>query len=176
MPNQQKSEKLLSKILKCGHCGNSAPMEIVVVYNQDITYEDEYERFERNNTFQILFCPTCHEPTIRCIYWDRSMRDDTDLEITILYPPNNNQVLGLPSNIRAAYEAALSVRKIEPNAYAVLIRRLLEMVCTDRAASGKVLNDKLGDLAKKGEIPPQLVSVAKGLKDFGNVGAHADAG
>ena len=34
----------------------------------------------------------------------------------------------------------------------------------------------LQDLANKNEIPNKLVDVAKGLKDFGNIGAHAGIG
>ena len=34
----------------------------------------------------------------------------------------------------------------------------------------------LKELAAKNEIPDKLVKVASGLKDFGNIGAHAGSG
>jgi hypothetical protein len=55
---------------------------------------------------------------------------------------------------------------MDPNSYAVLSRRLLEMVCLDRNASGRTLHDKLNDLSVKREIPDKLVGVSMGLKKF----------
>ncbi len=51
-----------------------------------------------------------------------------------------------------------------------------EMVCEDRAAKGHSLNEKLGDLASRQEIPTKLVAVATKLRHFGNVAAHAGLG
>lgn len=74
------------------------------------------------------------------------------------------------------YKAAEKVKTIDVNAYVILLRRLLELVCHDRKASGNTLAQMLSDLAAKGEIPDKLVRVAKGLKDFGNMGAHVSIG
>ena len=68
------------------------------------------------------------------------------------------------------------MRSIDPNAYAVLIGRVLELVCSDRKAKGNSLNNKLQDLADRQEIPEKLVGVADGLRNFRNVGAHPSLG
>jgi hypothetical protein len=83
---------------------------------------------------------------------------------------------GLPSQIQEAYELALKVRVIEPNAYAVLLGRILEMICKDRGAVGKDLHEQLNSLATKGEIPIKLVGVAQSLRQLRNLGAHASIG
>jgi hypothetical protein len=99
-----------------------------------------------------------------------------DIEYETLYPHQRRSPIGLPEGIARAYDAAKKIATIDANAYGVLLRRVLELICEDRAAKGKSLHCRLGDLAGKGEIPTKLVDVAGGLKDLGNVGAHATLG
>lgn len=75
--------------------------------------------------------------------------------------------------IKDAYETSLKVRVIDANAYAVLLGRILEMVCEDRKATGSSLQKRLEDLATRGEISDRLVAVAHNLRQLRNVGAHA---
>jgi hypothetical protein len=82
----------------------------------------------------------------------------------------------LPSKVAKAYEAAGRVKPVDPNAFAVLLGRVLEHVCEDRGAIGETLNERLGDLAQKGEIPRKLADMAHGLRNLRNVGAHATLG
>jgi hypothetical protein len=84
--------------------------------------------------------------------------------------------IGLPENILKAFKAAEKIKTIDVNAYVILLRRLLELVCLDRSARGNTLAAMLADLSSRREIPDKLVNVAKGLKDFGNIGAHARIG
>ena len=78
--------------------------------------------------------------------------------------------------VSTTYEEAQKVRNISPNAYAVLLGRVLEEVCSDRRAKGRTLSAKLKDLSDRGEIPEKLVKVASGLRGLRNVGAHSGAG
>jgi hypothetical protein len=68
------------------------------------------------------------------------------------------------------------VRSVDANAYAVLMGRLLDMICKDRNAQGDTLDEKLKDLSSKGEIPEKLVGVVVGIRKLRNIGAHADLG
>jgi hypothetical protein len=52
----------------------------------------------------------------------------------------------------------------------------MELVCIDRGAKGRNLSLQLKDLANRGEIPAKLVDVADGVRNLGNVGAHAGVG
>ena len=56
-------------------------------------------------------------------------------------------------------------RNIDANAFAVLLGRVLELVCVDRNAVGNSLHKKLQDLATKGEIPAKLVDVAQASRN-----------
>jgi hypothetical protein len=54
--------------------------------------------------------------------------------------------------------------------------RVLELICLDREARGTTLNEKLQDLAKRGNIPGPLGEMAHQLRALRNVGAHATLG
>ncbi len=98
-------------------------------------------------------------------------------ETRVIYPEKvKKQFQGLPPVVEKAYQSAQAVRDIEPNAFAVLLRRLLEIVCIDRKAVGKTLYEQLKYLATSGEIPAKLADMANLLRDMGNIGAHAGTG
>ena len=82
----------------------------------------------------------------------------------------------LPPKVMSSYQAAVKVRAIEPNAYGVLLGRVLEVLCEDRKANGDTLYKKLEDLGNRGEIPQPLVEMAQSLRQLRNVGAHASLG
>lgn len=172
----QKSE--FSKPIKCGHCGNYAPMKrganystIERVYDENIgvSYNEGY-------IYEILECPSCIKINLMSRYYNEIEDREFPPSPEILYPSNDQIPIGLPISIEKAYEAALKVKQIDANAYGVLTGRLLEMICEDRNAKGKDLNSKLSDLSTKGEIPANLVGVANGLRNLRNVGAHAVLG
>ena len=159
---------------ECGHCGNTAPMEIVREYSQVSSHEDPRSgyQWESGEVFELLLCPACRKVSLRAYFWHDAM-DPSEVEFRILYPSESRGILGLPKALESAYEEALRVRAIAPNAYGVLLGRVLELVCEDREAQGKTLHLRLQYLAANGEIPDKLVRVANGLKNLRNVGAHA---
>jgi Domain of unknown function (DUF4145) len=173
------TEKRFTSTQRCDHCGNSAPMEIVSIYSGVKTYDD-YPRsnlsWECGSVYELLACPVCEAVSLRSYYWHDQAIDPSDIEFETLYPGRQEGPLGLPSPIKRAHDAAQKVRNIDANAYGVLLGRLLELVCADREAKGDSLNKCLEYLAQKGEIPEKLVGVAKGLRNFRNVGAHATLG
>jgi hypothetical protein len=162
---------------KCGHCGNTGPMEIASCYSQVEEREDDQNNFtwECGDVYEILLCPACRRIILRTYFYQEGMEGE-DIAPDILYPISKGTLLGLPNKVEKAYTAALKVRSIDVNAYGVLIGRVLEIVCEDRSAKGKNLNEKLKDLSDKGEIPIKLVDVAASLRQLRNVGAHATLG
>jgi Domain of unknown function (DUF4145) len=175
-------EKRQTDFQTCNHCGNHAPMEIVAEYyrstksicDDDDPYEIPIYVPEEGFRYNLLLCLSCKEVTLR----EYSEAEYLDEYITIktLYPTTRSRLSGLPSKIQQAYEIAFKVRVIDVNAYAVIIGRILEMICEDRNATGKDLYSRLDDLANKGEIPTKLVGVAHSLRKLRNFGAHASLG
>jgi hypothetical protein len=125
--------------------------------------------------YELCLCLSCSRICLREI--DLISYED-EPPIAILYPPATagGAPRGIPEEVAVAFEAALRVRGIDANAYAVLLGRVLEIVCRNRGAAGNTLAKKLADLSEKKEIPERLVDVANGLRQLRNVGAHADLG
>ena len=70
----------------------------------------------------------------------------------------------------------MRVRRVSPNAFAVLLGRVLDQICTDHQAKGKDLHHRIEALAKSGKLPEPLKEVAHGLKKLRNFGAHGNLG
>src|SRR5438132_893575 len=137
-------DKRYSDVVRCEHCGNRAPMEIVKSYSQVQHNADEItgEPWEAGYIYDLLECLSCGNIVLRRYFWRDGM-DPPDVVFSTLYPASTKSPPGLPKAIQRAYEAALKVRPVDANAYGVLIGRLLEMVCEDRSAKGHSLSDKL---------------------------------
>lgn len=175
------AKRQTTEFLQCSHCGNRAPMNIGAEYYlstndafDDPYYEDIYPQPEEGYHYKLLGCLACKRVTLQSFFASEYM-DDEYIEVETLYPAAL-KLSGLPSQVQQAYEIALKVRIIDANAYAVLLGRILEMICEDRKAMGKDLYNKLNDLATRGEIPIKLVGVADSLRQLRNFGAHASLG
>lgn len=181
MYNELVEEQEFSIKIKCGHCQNTAPMELVAKYSQVTdTVEDSPGNFFNVYTYyELLRCPACREITLEEYDWCDELGDDpTTVHYKIRYPIEiqNKTPLGMPEHINKAYLAAQKVRAVDANAYAVLLGRVLELICKDRSAKGKTLAKQLEDLSKRGEIPEKLSLVTLKLRNFRNIGAHASLG
>jgi hypothetical protein len=127
--------------------------------------------WSEGNVYEILTCPACNGVTFQRGYFNDQFPEEW--QSVVLYPTEAKKVDGLPPEIERAYTAALAVKGIEAHAFAVLVRRLLEMICLDKGAQGRSLFEQLKSLAQTGVIPQQLIDIANGLRNFGNIGAHA---
>jgi Domain of unknown function (DUF4145) len=167
-----------SLLTKCGHCNNISQMKIIGRVADTTFYcdSDQNSEYEAGTIYNILQCPACQKVNIVKYQWHEYMVEENEIEYEFLYPHNDNFPIGLPDHILSIYKAAEKIKSIDVNAYAILLRRLLELVCLDRKATGDTLALMLKDLADKNEIPVKLVKVATGLKDFGNIGAHVGIG
>lgn len=164
--------------MTCGFCNNVAKMEIIGSVSDLVTDMDaEFGPIgEYGVYYEVNRCPKCQKANVIKYDWHDGIESEDEISYEILYPINKEIPLGMPDKIKSTYQAAEKVKSIDVNAYAILMRRLLELICLDRKAEGKVLAKMLQDLANRNEIPIKLVKVAKGLKDFGNIGAHAGIG
>lgn len=134
--------------------------------------------------YDLLKCPGCLKINLRHLEWDELTvealreggRDPEELLGTVVYPIPPQIPEGLPQIVRRAYREALEVRDRSPNAYAVLLGRVLEIVCRDREASGETLYEQIADLGHRKELPETIVQVAHGVRKLRNVGAYAAIG
>jgi len=166
MPSASESAEVT---ITCGNCHNVTSQKVLAQYAEPMKDWEWFDEFYE--TYLLSRCPACHRLNL-------SVGSDMDPAEPpkVLWPGADRKMSGLTPEIEAAYQAALRVKTIDSNAFGVLCRRLLEMVCIDRRARGHVLVDQLRDLSDKGEIPGRLTEMAQQLRQLGNIGAHASIG
>jgi hypothetical protein len=122
---------------------------------------------------RLLYLPSGQQSSVHTgtdpEYMDRSY-DQT------LYPSAAESPMGLTTTIEREWDAAMRVRRVSPNAFAVLLGRVLDQICTDHQAEGRFLHTRIEHLASSGKLPETLKEVAHGLKDLRNFGAHGNLG
>lgn len=126
--------------------------------------------------WEILECQACNQVLFRKGYWHEYRSEETGPRYEILYPNEPEQIRSLPKPISKAYEAAQKVKAIDSNAFAVLLGRVLDLVCIDKNATGDSLFERLKDIANRDIMPQQLADMAQALRQLRNIGAHADLG
>lgn len=104
--------------------------------------------------------------------------DDHSPNERILYP-QNEAVKGdwtwvLPDGVRHTYQAALKVQSVDAEAFAIMVGRTLEEICSAEKATGNRLVDKIKSLANAGRIPQVLADMFTQLRLLRNLAAHAD--
>ena len=163
--------------MKCPYCNSNISMEIVARYNQmEMICDDDMQmQYEEGTYYELLLCASCNQIILQSKYYFEPWGKEQESP-KILFPSEEKPILGLPETVKKAYEAAVKIRKIDTNAFAVLLGRVLEIVCQDRSAQGGSLYDKLKYLADKGEMPKRLAEMANSLRQLRNIGAHADLG
>jgi len=159
----------------CGHCGNLGAMKIVAQY-EDIQ-PDKIEEYSvlAGPCCLVFQCPVCKKFQLQT-YQYCDVFDGEYFDHEIVYPPPPKIPLGLPKKIANEYLTALKAKNGPPNAYGVLMTRAIELVCDDRKAKGKMLGEKINNLATRNEIPKAIADVARRLAWLRNKGAHASLG
>ncbi len=166
-------EILQEVAIRCGHCGDMTSCNVKASYRYFVKSEDNF-KYDATHTWFLLQCSLCLRPVlVEYIDCGSEVENDTIL----LFPVERSlkeYASSIPMSVRKAYLAALKVQKIESNAFAVLVGRTLEVVCKHEKAKGKVLAEKIMDLANSGRIPKILADMAIQLRQLRNLGAHAD--
>jgi len=150
-------------------------MRIVSEYRQVHRYSNNNFEWEAGHIFQLILCPACDGISLIEGDW-HEMMDLEEWKPIILFPISSKPLAGLPDVIEKAYLAAQKVRNIDSNAFAVLLGRVLDLICINRGATGDSLYERLASLAQKGQIPARLTEMAHKLRQLRNIGAHADLG
>lgn len=162
--------------LECPHCQTNHYLKVVGTFEQVEAVDcGNIGEFDAGPVWKLTICRLCNGVSLlRYFYHEAYFPEDTHLEV--VYPASGETFKGLPEEIDRAHRAALRVRGIDSNAYAVLLGRVIEMVCAEQGVREGALNDRLGALSRKGVIPEQLALMGHGLRNMRNIGAHADLG
>ena len=160
--------------IKCGHCGKQTTFRLHDPYRFDTAYPYGTDEVSEYKTFSTYICSTCSQPTLVLTIGAYNEVDGGWLHVTTetLYPIPSTQLNNLPELVDRRYNAALKVRYVEPNAFAVMVGRTLEAVCNHEKAVGRTLAEKLENLANSGRIPQTLAEMARQLRVLRNLGGH----
>lgn len=178
------SETKLSRKMKCLHCGNVAPMEILESANTVQSFEERdiggpdwhTIEWEAGYIYWLLQCFSCSNVTLE----RQTVHTGIDPEgiegpFDILYPSQLEQPSGLPPDIAKAYDAALAVKNRDASFFAILLGQVLELICKDRNATGKDLFHRIENLAVKDNLPGAVADLAHRLRELRNIAAHANS-
>ena len=177
MPKRKRTVPEFTSQRTCSHCHNAAPHKVIHRHSDLRSHFDEtIGDYGVGFVFTMIQCPACNNITLLREDWHTGKDDAQPQHVDVVYPSQRTLTNGLPPQIQTAFEDAERVKTVDPNAYGVLVRRGLELVCRHRGAKGRTLHDQLKDLGAKNEIPERLVKIAVGLKTLGNIGAHAGLG
>ena len=85
-------------------------------------------------------------------------------------------ITNVPENLVATFQEALICTSEECYmAAAIMLRRTLEELCTDKKATGDNLKKRLESMAGKIILPKELLEAAHDLRLLGNDAAHIEA-
>lgn len=171
MANIQLSPKVL-----CGYCFISNKMEIKgrMCNSKRSTIEPGYT-IEYGKVYKLCLCSSCGKENVYAYDWSDFLDDGTSQDnYELIYPSLSHIPIGMPNKLIKAYHAAQKVKGVDVNAFVVLTRRLLEMMCKDKNAEGHNLAAKLKFLSDQNLIPSLLSDIGHKLRNFGNWGAHDD--
>lgn len=168
------------KLQTCFHCGNKGLLPIEHKHSQefggpvfdecgDIVDCDPQEHFD----WFLLSCPVCRRVTLRQEYNDEYTRDYY-ISTETLYPQSSIDYVGVPENIKTAFEAALKVKNIDPAVCALSLRRVLEAICKERGAKGKTLEKMIDNMINRQILPQMFSDACWIIRQLGNSAAHAD--
>lgn len=167
---------------QCNACGTKSCERIVAEGTIDhseyvLEYGEERPIFIAQQTLRVMVCSNCNTPTLQSRMWDQQYEHgEKHHPFTTLYPKQSKISGEMPKNIKSAYSTAMKVKSVDVNAFAVLLGRVLEIVCVDQGAKGSSLSAKLEDLSHKAGFSQDLKDVCSGIRDLRNIGAHATLG
>lgn len=170
-----------TKVLVCYHCGNTTPHRRVASHRGRQLYEQLGEkRFYEDYECELYKCPTCQGVSIFGDF--ASYPQHETFSSKRIYPrgshllPKTHKLASpdcVPAQVGKLYEEIAPLRHISPNAFAVQVRRALELICRDRKAKGKSLFQQLQNLVAQGTFPGYFAEITDLMRRTGNLGAHA---
>ena len=164
----------------CYHCGNTGLLLVEHKYSQSFGGPriDEFGNMigldlEENYDWFLLSCPVCHKVSLRQEYTDEITRDFYTYTDT-LYPQSTIDYLGVPENIKTAFESAMKVKGIDLAICALSLRRVMEAICNERGAKGKSLENKIDDMIERQILPEMFSDACWIIRQLGNSAAHGE--
>jgi len=163
-----------SQIMICKQCGNKTSLTNEFYFAEEtVAYSGDGDPHIFETYYMVLLCPSCNRHSL---IYTIEFNDDSDDWKTwdSIYPKEITYPQYIPQDILKLVKEADRIKYISPEAYVILIRKVLELICLKFNAKGKTLYNKLQNLSSRQTLPPTVSDISGLLKDIGNIGAHAD--
>ena len=148
--------------VRCPHCGHKGTFEAL---GQDVQVF--------SNAFGLRKCP--NEKCFGHLFF---VYDYNTRGVVVTYPSDSIPFdkENIPEKVLNAFEEAIVSHSTNCFvAAAIMIRKTLEEICHERAATGKTLYDRLKVLGEKIIVPQELVDGLQELRLLGNDAAHIES-
>lgn len=163
----------------CFHCGNTGILNYIghtrwndedIIYdaNGDVIHIEIIE----HEDWYLFECPVCHRPVV--IRQDTIDFAEYTYQPVSAFPSYLISSEGVPEAIHSAFEAAIRTKGIDSAICLLSLRRVLEMICKEKGAIGKDLEDKIENLISTGVLSPSFSDACWVIRQLGNSAAHAD--
>lgn len=159
------------RVAFCPQCGNEAPQNVLYTHRYKTVWYGEKgtPNHDGPDCEAILCaCATCREPLL----YDGISRDEYGVWPSLAFPEKGEMHKSVPESVREVYSEAFRVKRTAPRAFALLIRKALEVVCDDKEVRRGNLSERLKALAASGAVPPTLAEITEVLRTLGNTAAH----
>ena len=163
----------------CFHCGNTGVLNFIGHTrwsDEDVIYNDNGEIISYNvlehEDWYIFECPVCNRPVV--IRQDTFDIAEYTYQPVTVYPSAMVFSDGVPKEIYSAFEAAIRTKGIDYAICMLSLRRVLEMICKEKGAIGKDLEQMIGYLVDQNILSPAFADACWVIRQLGNSAAHAD--
>lgn len=170
---------LVNSTHACRHCGNKGLMNYIgktgwmyISENEDIYGNIFGSELLEHMDYYIFECPVCYKPVIiseHCL----DINDEVP-KFEVEYPSINISSEGVPNKIYSAFESAIKTKGIDYSICLLSLRRVLEMICNDKGAQGKTLENKIKNLVESKLLPEMIGDACWIIRQLGNEAAHSD--
>ena len=169
-------------ILYCGHCGNTGLMSYIANVSsfRNLPFSGEMGSTistivgDRETTNWVLYqCLVCGRPILISITDINGYINELE-KTKYQFPAYESNYIGVPENIKSAFESAIKTKVIDHAICVLSLRRTLEMICKDKGAKGNSLESKINDLIGKEILPDMMSDACWIVRQSGNEAAHAD--
>ena len=165
------------KLQQCYHCGNEGLLQIVGKHQHTyggpiLNKYGEAIDCEMQEFFEwiLLSCPVCYKVSLLQTYSNELFNGE---DIDLLFPECNVNFLGVPVEIKTAFEAALKVKNIDTSVCLLSLRRVLEAICKEQGAEGRNLDNMIKNMLDNGKLPEIMNDACWIIRQLGNDAAHA---
>jgi hypothetical protein len=132
--------------------------------------------FQTNNSNYIVGIRRCPDLTCGALVFFISDLVTRELLASLPAERIDFDATDLPAAVRSALEQAITCHANDCLiAAAIMVRKTLEELCSDRQATGKNLKEKIKDLGNKIVLPQELLQGLDDLRLLGNDAAHIES-